>query len=112
MPNCLRSLPSAVACVWLTTIVLAAEPAIYHVHVNGLACPFCAYGLEKSFSRIDGVDSVSVNLKAGLIEISVKNDATLDETIVRERVEDAGFSLEGIERALPITPQDDDSSQK
>ncbi len=92
--------------ILLAAMALATEPTTYHVHVNGLACPFCVYGLEKSFNKIDGVNSVSVNLKTGLIEVSLHEGATLDETVVRESVEDAGFTLEGFESATPIKAQD------
>jgi len=88
---------------------MGGEPNIFHVHVKGLACPFCAYGLEKTFRKIDGVESVFVNLKAGLIEISLRDGAILDEATARKTVEDAGFTLEGMEHATPNEPQDDDS---
>ncbi|MCZ6666374.1 MAG: heavy-metal-associated domain-containing protein [Gammaproteobacteria bacterium] len=99
----------SVILIFLAAVALAAEPTTYHVHVKGLACPFCVYGLEKNFSKIEGLDSVSVNLKAGLIEVSLREGATLDEATVRETVENAGFTLEGFERATPVKVQDDGS---
>ena len=112
MLNRIQSFLLTVTFIMLAAMAQAAEPTTYHVHVKGLACPFCAYGLEKNFSKIDGFDLVSVNLKAGLIEVSLHEGTTLDETTVREIVENAGFTLEGFERATPIKAQDDGSRQQ
>ena len=32
----------------------SAGSATYSLEVDGLACPFCAYGIEKKLSAIDG----------------------------------------------------------
>ena len=31
------------------------------IEVDGLACPFCAYGLEKNLKEIDGVENIEIN---------------------------------------------------
>lgn len=89
--------------------VLGADQDAYHVHVNGLACPFCAYGLERSLGKVDDVESVTVNLKTGLIQISVSDGATLDEATVREAVKDAGFTVEAFEPATRMEQTGDDT---
>ena len=35
------------------------------IQVDGLACPFCAYGLEKHLKKINGVESIEINMKSG-----------------------------------------------
>ncbi|MCZ6640754.1 MAG: heavy-metal-associated domain-containing protein [Gammaproteobacteria bacterium] len=94
----------------LATPVLAESRDSYHVHVTGLACPFCVYGLERSIGKISGVDSVAVDLKTGLIRISMSGDVTLDEAVVRETIKDAGFTVEAFEPAMPIALQHDDGA--
>ena len=79
-----------------------ADENTYHIHVAGLACPFCVYGLERSLGKIEGVESVTVSLKTGLIRIVVGEHKLLDEVLVRETVKDAGFTVEAIEAAEPI----------
>ncbi len=32
------------------------------VSVDGLACPFCAYGVEKKLKRVEGVKSIDVRI--------------------------------------------------
>ena len=101
------------ACLVGAIMIVLATPVVgesrdsYHVHVSGLACPFCVYGLERSIGKIAGVDSVAVDLKSGLIRISVSDGVTLEEATVRETVKDAGFTVEAFELALPVTLRDD-----
>ncbi len=92
----------------LATPVLAEPQNSYHVHVSGLACPFCVYGLERSIGKISGVDCESVDLKTGLIRISMSGSVTLDEAVVRESIKDAGFTVEAFESATPIALHHDD----
>ena len=35
-----------------------ADSLVYSLQVNGLACPFCAYGVEKKLSSIEGVEDI------------------------------------------------------
>lgn len=66
--------------------------------VDGMTCPFCAYGLERRLRRLSAVDSVVVRVSDGLVQIREKDGQTLpDETLQRE-VEKAGFSLREIAR--------------
>ena len=94
----------------LTALAFGADQGAYHVHVNGLACPFCAYGLERSLGQVDDVESVTVNLKTGLIQISVSDGVTLDEEAVREAVLDAGFTVEAFEPATRMAHEQGDDT--
>ncbi|MDX1629678.1 MAG: heavy-metal-associated domain-containing protein, partial [Fulvivirga sp.] len=35
------------------------------VEVDGLSCPFCAYGLEKKLKNLDGVTNIKVDIENG-----------------------------------------------
>lgn len=76
---------------------LAAQAA-WQLRVDGLACPFCAYGIEKKLSAIKGVDRVEVNIAAGTVTVTMTEGATLDEAAARKAVREAGFSLRGFGR--------------
>lgn len=80
-----------------TTAALAAGPN-YRIEVAGLACPFCAYGIEKSLLALDGVERVQTNIAEGAVTVTMKDDARLDEVTARRAVEDAGFTLRGFEQ--------------
>ena len=68
----------------------------YVVRVDGLACPFCAYGIEKQFSDVPGVTSTEVNLANGVVVVHVKPGTRLDQTQIKKTVKDAGFTLKRI----------------
>lgn len=70
----------------------------YEVHVAGLACPFCAYGIEKAFNEIQGVESALTDLGAGVVVVEMADGATLSEAQARTAVDKAGFTLEGLEK--------------
>ncbi|EMM6789885.1 heavy-metal-associated domain-containing protein [Pseudomonas aeruginosa] len=84
--------------------VLAAGPG-YRIEVDGLACPFCAYGIEKKLSAIVGVERLETNIEDGSVRVTLQDGVqSLDEAVVREAVEAAGFSLRKIERLSPAPP--------
>ncbi len=55
------------------------ESNVYELQVDGLACPFCAYGIEKQLSSVDGVQSVDVDIKAGVVIVTMADGVTLDD---------------------------------
>ena len=66
------------------------------VEVDGLACPFCAYGLEKKLKKLDGVEAIYVDMDKGKTDIKLKKDAALSEDKIRKAVSDAGFTVRDI----------------
>ena len=74
-----------------------AKPATYQLRVNGLACPFCAYGIEKELKRTDGVDGIEIDINAGIVTVIMTEGATMTETQASQIVKDAGFTLSGFE---------------
>ncbi len=72
------------------------KPA-YTVEVDGLACPFCAYGIEKQLLAIEGVQTVETDIKSGAMIVTMAAGSTLDEDAARKAVEAAGFTLRGFQ---------------
>lgn len=70
-----------------------AEELQFEVH--GMACSFCAYGLEKKVKKMDGVESIQVNVQTGIATIKMKEGQTLDREKLREVVKDSGLKMEG-----------------
>jgi len=93
-----RALPAILLTLALTvaTAAQAAGPT-YKVHVAGLACPFCAYGIEKSLKAIDGVVSVETHIEDGMVIVGMTEGETLDRAEAAQAVKDAGFTLDGLE---------------
>ncbi len=59
--------------------------------VDGLACPFCAYGLEKKLKKVDGIDDLYIELNEGYATFSVPSDSDITEKDLQKIVSDAGF---------------------
>lgn len=87
----------ALSLVLASTGVLAAPPA-YQLHVDGLSCPFCAYGLEKKLGAVPGVQGLETRIKDGTVVVTMKEGAVLDEAVAKRAVKAAGFSLRKFER--------------
>jgi copper chaperone CopZ len=81
---------------WVTAAVAAGQS--YQIQVDGLACPFCTYGIEKELSRIDNVENVETRLKDGVVIVTMVEGAVLDEQTARNAIEKAGFTPRSFER--------------
>ena len=92
MHRWLRPAFVAIAVIMGAVTADAAGPA-YKVHVAGLACPFCAYGVEKSLGAIEGVKHVETNIKDGVVVVAMAEGQTLDRAMAEKAVENAGFTL-------------------
>lgn len=95
-----RSLLMALVAIGLASAAVAAQPR-YQIEVAGLACPFCAYGIEKKLRAIEGVERVETNIKEGTVVVVLKEGATLDRARVERAVREAGFILKGFR---PVSP--------
>ena len=76
---------------------LLAEATVT-LRVDGMTCPFCAYGLEKHLTALDAVDSVVIRVSDGLVQIREVEGQVLPDELLKKTVTDAGFSLRGITR--------------
>ncbi len=77
-------------------VVMADET--YRLRVDGLACPFCAYGAEKKLKALQGVKRVKVYINKGVIVLTLRQGAVLSRQQVERLIKEAGFSLRGFER--------------
>jgi len=68
----------------------------YNMRVDGLACPFCAYGIEKKFTKTEGVDSVDIDLLKGLVIVKTREGKTFKEEKLKEIINDSGFTLKSV----------------
>lgn len=83
-----------------TTLALAGGTA-YELRVDGLACPYCAYGIEKKLSRVEGVVSVDIDINAGVVRVTTREGVQLSEAAMRELIAQTGFTLRGMQ-ARPL----------
>lgn len=66
------------------------------LHVDGLACSFCAYGLEKKLQKIESVEKLDIKINDGLVVLYFKENAKIDKKLIAEKVKEAGFTLRDI----------------
>ena len=70
------------------------------LYVEGLACPFCTFGIEKSLKKVDGVVSLETTIRTGLVRIQLEPGAQLDPAALEEAIKRAGFTPSRIEATI------------
>lgn len=65
----------------------------YEIGIDGLACPFCAYGIEKQLRKLDGVAGLEVDLAQGVVTIRMNEGKVLTGAEAEKAVKKAGFKL-------------------
>lgn len=96
MTSKIHGLILALIAAVVSTAALAAGPS-YQINVDGLACPFCAYGIEKQLGKIEGVRTIETDIEAGRVIVTMDDGHTLDESRAEQAVDRAGFTLGGFE---------------
>ncbi len=87
--------------LFLVAASVFAAPVSYQLRVDGLACPFCAYGIEKKLGALEGVQNIETHIKDGVVIVIMKDGATLDKVTAGQAVKDAGFTLNGFKQVSP-----------
>lgn len=68
------------------------EMDIIKVQVDGLGCPFCAFGLEKKMKEIEGLRDLTIDMETGLTSCEVPARHALNVDDVLSQVEQAGYT--------------------
>ena len=86
----------------ITLLLIAMTGAAYAetitATVNGMVCPFCATGIEKTFQKQAAVESVKVDLETKLVTIHTKKDQSIDDKAITKLIKDAGYDVTNIKR--------------
>ena len=94
----MKKLLSTLLLVMVLSSAASAGGKQYALAIDGLACPFCAYGIEKTLSAIEGVESVETDIKSGQVVVTLAEGKTLSEEVARQAVKDAGFTLRSLKQ--------------
>ncbi len=78
------------------------------VSVDGLACPFCAYGVEKKLKRIKGVGSMDIRMQEGTVTLTAEQGQSIDFAEVPGAIKDSGFSMRQMKLAVSGTIMEKD----
>ncbi|MCH7880448.1 MAG: heavy-metal-associated domain-containing protein [Proteobacteria bacterium] len=87
--------------IFAATIILWSIPSFaagtqYDIRVDGLACPFCAYGIEKKFIGTEGVESVDIDIKNGLVIVKTREGKSFGEDQLKSIIDDTGFTMKSM----------------
>jgi len=85
--------------LWNTAVFAAGT--LYKIRVDGLACPYCAYGIEKKLNKLDGVKFLDMDLEKGVVTVRAFEGVTLSDEQMTQLFKDAGFTF----RSMTSTPQ-------
>ena len=83
----------------------AAHPDIV-MRVDGLACPFCAHGLERKLDALEATDSVEIRLNEGLVLLYLRDEHSVSDEALTKAVTNAGFVVRAISRHPPTEGTD------
>ncbi len=64
----------------------------FEIQVDGLGCPFCAYGLEKKFKEFKGIKKVAIDIETGDFSFLYPAEKALEMQTVLKQVEKAGYT--------------------
>lgn len=67
------------------------------IEIKGMACPYCAFGMEKELKQVAGVDKVEIELQQGLAYISTPINQKPTKESLEKIITDSGFTVGKIE---------------
>ena len=76
--------------------VQAEQSKTVRLRVDGLSCPFCAYGLEKKLKAMEGLEKLDIKINEGLVLMTFKADAVIDSALIAKKVNEGGFTAREI----------------
>ena len=62
------------------------------VQVDGLGCPFCAYGLDKKFKEFKGIKDVTIEMETGQFNFTFPTEEALSLEKIQNQVDKAGYT--------------------
>ncbi len=91
MKNYLKSILISVILAFSFIQNVSAETTVYSIRVDGLACPYCAYGIEKKLNELQGVKFIDMDLDKGIVTVETY-DVKLDAPQLEQLFQDSGFT--------------------
>ena len=78
--------------ILLSTSILTAQVDKVTVMVEGLGCPFCAYGLEKKFKELKKIKKIKIDMETGEFSYEVPTEMAMTMAAIDARVTKAGYT--------------------
>ncbi len=92
------SIVSGILLVSLWAFALPGHAQIESVtlRVDGLACPFCSYGLSKELKKVEGIKEANIFVDEGRVELEVEQGKPVDIEKLPEAVRSGCFTAREI----------------
>ena len=88
--------PLAITVLFIGAGVAGVEILTADLRVNGMTCPFCAFGIEKKLRAVDGVQEVEILFDEGILKLTIAPDNKATIRDLDSAVKDSGFKLSGL----------------
>lgn len=62
------------------------------LNVSGMSCGHCVKAVEENVGKLNGVNSVKVDLESGKVEVAFESDKLSLDTI-KETIDDQGYEV-------------------
>ncbi len=92
----MKNIAVTIASIVLLASISPAQINQVTVKVDGLACAFCAYGLQKGLKRVEGVRDVKVFVDAGKAELQFNKNGPAGLEEIAPAVKRAGYTAREI----------------
>lgn len=86
----------AFAVILFAALAANAQTDAFTLRVEGLGCPFCAYGLEKKFKDVKGIKALKIDIQTGKMTYTVPAADKMTLADADARVTKAGYTAKGI----------------
>lgn len=90
--NSMKKITVALLLVVTAAPVVLAQIDKVTVRVDGLSCPFCAYGLQKQLKRVSGVKGVKIYVDRGRAELTVAEGESVDFSAIEDAIKKGGYT--------------------
>ena len=68
------------------------------VKTKGMVCAFCVQGIEKKMKVHTQINNVYVDLDQDMVFIKLNPNTNIDNAIIKNSIQNAGFAVESISR--------------
>ena len=82
---------------FLTSATLASTKQI-DVSIKGMMCSSCAKKMQTKFKAQEGVENVKVDLKKGMVHVTLKDGTDMTDDQIKTLVTDHDYSVAQIHR--------------
>jgi len=74
---------------------------VFEVSIEGMCCANCVKAVEKRLKKLENVESIKVDMKAGKAFVTLKEGKTLDKATVEKALEDTEFKATAVVKFEP-----------